>query len=758
MLFLGAFVWVGCSGGGSGTSLSPETALSSQQAKCSVLTQADVTKSETESNTESEAERYSMEGECLTRHYVSNNGDDGYSGTSEENPWKTMERVNSTNFSPGDCILFKRGDVWRETLTVSSSGEKERPIIYGSYGKVDQPNPIIIKTVKCGNWWRHSLIYNGGFEWYVDEFRDENIVYNIASLDLHGDWDIIYADNDGQTSYVQIENGGSYDSSSNILLGKGTKDYATWISQLVNVKPSTMYYIEYYGWASDDVSLDVQIKDESAGNKNVSLQDDGTWQTFDTPDKQYLEVLKIEGPVWTLKSAAFRTSPTTSQIGLRFFNGNPFHGGTVAVDGVYMVEGGSKDSKKIWGGTESGVVCPGGAVDLKKNRLIPGRYYYSSEEPSSDFISCGIKEGSFYYRDDSGEPELEVGGRDGIVIEEKKHVVIDGIDVVGPGQSDGKEGSVWIGSSSENITVKNLEISCSNSFAAHSWIGTREIDFENLDVHDGISGGIYSKSWGGSIRNSKIHGNGNIGAGFGDLCGLCVWGGDEDISGNEIYNNSGGADAEAEVSIWCPTAPILVKDNYIHDCGHQCAYVLCGGGTKEILEHLEEALHYGDYYYQDMFDTAKDPWPEIEFSDNIFSGFGLSVKMPEGRTSRYGHPNAVSIGNVDNIKIVNNTITGGILNFDYEGECDGLENGGIYIRHNPAAEARPVTVRNNVFDDNECPDIVVASGSIAYLDFDLNTYSKDSVKNWVWKSNRCTDLECWRKLTGLDTQSSVCSR
>ena len=35
---------------------------------------------------------------------------------------------------PGDSILFKRGDTWRETLTVSSSGTTSNPITFGVYG------------------------------------------------------------------------------------------------------------------------------------------------------------------------------------------------------------------------------------------------------------------------------------------------------------------------------------------------------------------------------------------------------------------------------------------------------------------------------------------------------------------------------------------------------------------------------------------------------------------------------------------------
>lgn len=39
-------------------------------------------------------------------------GNDGNTGTAESSPWKTMGKVNSTVFKPGDRILLKSGSVW----------------------------------------------------------------------------------------------------------------------------------------------------------------------------------------------------------------------------------------------------------------------------------------------------------------------------------------------------------------------------------------------------------------------------------------------------------------------------------------------------------------------------------------------------------------------------------------------------------------------------------------------------------------------
>jgi hypothetical protein len=67
-------------------------------------------------------------------YYISPTGDDNNDGSSPAKAWKTIAKVNSTTFSPGDQILFERGGVWSETLILSSSGSQESPIVFGAYG------------------------------------------------------------------------------------------------------------------------------------------------------------------------------------------------------------------------------------------------------------------------------------------------------------------------------------------------------------------------------------------------------------------------------------------------------------------------------------------------------------------------------------------------------------------------------------------------------------------------------------------------
>src|SRR3989304_6986559 len=61
-------------------------------------------------------------------------GNDSNVGTATNYAWKSIYKVNTSSFSAGDQILFKSGEVWREQLTVPSSGSAGNPITFGKYG------------------------------------------------------------------------------------------------------------------------------------------------------------------------------------------------------------------------------------------------------------------------------------------------------------------------------------------------------------------------------------------------------------------------------------------------------------------------------------------------------------------------------------------------------------------------------------------------------------------------------------------------
>lgn len=92
-----------------------------------------------------------------SKYYVSNSaGSDaaGRDGKTPETAWKTLAKINSMTFSPGDTILLFRGDTWREKLKVPSSGTAASYIVFGNYGT--GANPRIIGSEVSSGWTNYS--------------------------------------------------------------------------------------------------------------------------------------------------------------------------------------------------------------------------------------------------------------------------------------------------------------------------------------------------------------------------------------------------------------------------------------------------------------------------------------------------------------------------------------------------------------------------------------------------------------------------
>lgn len=68
-------------------------------------------------------------------YYVANTGNDNNSGLSTASAFKTLQKINSINLNPGDKILFKSGDSFKDnSLEINSSGAKDNYIVIGKYG------------------------------------------------------------------------------------------------------------------------------------------------------------------------------------------------------------------------------------------------------------------------------------------------------------------------------------------------------------------------------------------------------------------------------------------------------------------------------------------------------------------------------------------------------------------------------------------------------------------------------------------------
>ncbi|PYX28952.1 MAG: hypothetical protein DMG80_15545 [Acidobacteria bacterium] len=91
-------------------------------------------------------------------------GNDTNDGLSQATAWKTVAKVNGATFAAGDQILFKRGQVWNESLVPPSSGASGNPIVFDAYGTGESPTltgyvplPASTWTADIANVWKTSI-------------------------------------------------------------------------------------------------------------------------------------------------------------------------------------------------------------------------------------------------------------------------------------------------------------------------------------------------------------------------------------------------------------------------------------------------------------------------------------------------------------------------------------------------------------------------------------------------------------------------
>ncbi|WP_319480696.1 LamG-like jellyroll fold domain-containing protein [uncultured Draconibacterium sp.] len=107
-----------------------------------------------------------------TVYYVSANGNDANTGTSPDQAWQSLDRVNSLTPSPGDQILFDRGGQWYGTINLTVSGSSGNPIEIGAYGTGAKPILSGFTTITSG--WTNEG--NGIFSYPITSDSETNMV------------------------------------------------------------------------------------------------------------------------------------------------------------------------------------------------------------------------------------------------------------------------------------------------------------------------------------------------------------------------------------------------------------------------------------------------------------------------------------------------------------------------------------------------------------------------------------------------------
>ena len=101
---------------------------------------------------------HAVEKKHPSTYYVSCDGNDNLDGLTPATAWKTISRVNKMQrYHAGDRILFRRGDLWKENISLSPKGDGNRNarITIGAWGNGEKPRIIVTgkdkdAVVLCG--------------------------------------------------------------------------------------------------------------------------------------------------------------------------------------------------------------------------------------------------------------------------------------------------------------------------------------------------------------------------------------------------------------------------------------------------------------------------------------------------------------------------------------------------------------------------------------------------------------------------------
>ena len=131
-------------------------------------------------------------------YYVDPKGSDSNSGTSRDYAWKTLAKVNSVQFLPGDKILFKSGAEWNGQLHPKGSGNENHPIEINKYGGKEKP---LINGNGTSNYVRNSgtVMLINQHDWVISNLEVTNY-----SSQVHSQRSGILVINNGNTPEKNI--------------------------------------------------------------------------------------------------------------------------------------------------------------------------------------------------------------------------------------------------------------------------------------------------------------------------------------------------------------------------------------------------------------------------------------------------------------------------------------------------------------------------------------------------------------------------
>jgi parallel beta-helix repeat protein len=668
----------------------------------------------------------------VTTYYVDSVGGlDSNSGTDSGYPWQTVAKVNASSFNPGDSVLFKRGDVWREELTVSSSGTAGNLITFGAYGSGAMP---IINGTNIVTRWSQST--SG-----VTEIQSSTSNSTRSFRD--------------SLSHTWLAQG--------FTVGATGWNLATTAFSLDKVgSPTGNIWVEIWSSSSslpgsliaNGISTYVDVSTVVGGSYNLQTF------TFPTPpalsaNTQYFAVLKGD---FTIKSSSYvathinTTDPYTGGLAC-IWNGTTWAGysqdqtfnvisTSTPIPNVYQATVTTQPLQVFFNGTLGTPVASIRAITSPNAWFWSSNvlYAYSTSNPSTAFTNPGI------------EASIRTSA---IYMSGKSYVVINGIQAGGSNAQ--YSGQIYIKGGS-NDTVENCTLFYILDRGIEAINGGYHTFTNNIIAGDsGISGtsseGIYiyqsSAFTGGStVSNNTIHDKSGT--------GISIWSqtSDQVINGVTIYGNTLYNNAYSGLYLMNADNGVIYNNT---------AYNNTGEGYGIALSGSQNSLVYDNTTYGNKLNgiaTGQSVSNRGCNNDKIYQNnvYGNGSSMGTGAAGIYLGVNSPNTQVYNNV-VYNNNYTG------VAGIMSGWGGSGAVIYNNTLynnsigiwladweSDSNDITIKNNIIM-NSSPLIEVASG-VTGTNANYNVYYPTTGTLFSW-SGTSYNFSGWQRLPASQDANSI---
>jgi Right handed beta helix region len=235
-------------------------------------------------------------------------GNDASSGMSSANAWKTLVKIDSTTFAPGDTILFKSASVWIGQLWPKGSGRDGQPIRIDKYG--GEAKPIINAAGQDED----AVLLKNQQYWEVNDLEITNT--GAAPAVRRGVY--VVADNSGDLHHIYLRNLTIHDvngtDSEKVNGGINYNSFGdTKPSRFVDlrIEDNHIYHVDrsgIFGWSTHWVrskwypSLDVVIRNNTltdiGGDGIVNVATDGALVEYNVVGKANQRSAGYDVAIW----------------------------------------------------------------------------------------------------------------------------------------------------------------------------------------------------------------------------------------------------------------------------------------------------------------------------------------------------------------------------------------------------------------------------------------------------------------------------